>query len=363
MIPNLDRDELERAFGRRVTSYDVEPIDPHLRIHSVTGGVYRVRADTDTLVVKVVRHGIDATPDELWQAGADVAHRNYWKREWLAFDSGLLANLPGELRAPRVALTTEHGSDECWVWMEDVQGRTGAALQLDDYATVAHAVGTTQGSYASGATPLPDHPWLSRDWLRGWVRTCTRFVETVRDDSCWRDARLKALEPLRRRIVSLWERREELFTVVAEAPLTLTHWDFWPTNVYVGEQVVAIDWSQIGLSGVTNDLDQMTLDPIWMHVRPDESIQTLEDLVLPAYAAGLREGGLDIAADTVRRWYAATAALRYTWLAGAQADLAHEPDRVLSQEQRFGRDLSTITTTRARVVAHALALGEQILDG
>ena len=67
----LDPADLSRAFGRAVSSYEIEPIDPHLRIHSVTGGVYRIRAGDDSLVVKIVRHGTDATPDLLWQSGPE----------------------------------------------------------------------------------------------------------------------------------------------------------------------------------------------------------------------------------------------------------------------------------------------------
>ena len=114
-------------------------------------------------------------------SGADPSHRNYWKREWLAFDSGLLDALPGRLRAPRTLLTTQPSDDECWIWMADVVGRHGAALELDDYATIAYDLGTTQGAFAAGE--LPRHEWLSRRWLRSWmpefswrrnIRSCTR---------------------------------------------------------------------------------------------------------------------------------------------------------------------------------------------
>src|SRR5881227_4005095 len=73
---DLSPADLSRAFGRDVSSYEIEAIDPHLRIHSVTGGVYRVRVDEQSCVIKVVRHGVDATADGLWQSGADVNHRN-----------------------------------------------------------------------------------------------------------------------------------------------------------------------------------------------------------------------------------------------------------------------------------------------
>ena len=103
-----DREDVERAIGRPVSSYEVEPIDPHLRIHSITGGVFRVRTDDgDSCVVKVVRRSSDTTPDGLWGGDLHESGRNYWKREWLAFASGLLDTLPGRLRAPRTMLATE----------------------------------------------------------------------------------------------------------------------------------------------------------------------------------------------------------------------------------------------------------------
>jgi hypothetical protein len=361
----LPEAEVSRAFGRPVSTYDIEAIDPHLRIHSVTGGVYRVRAGDDSRVLKIVRHGVDSTPDQLWQSGPDESHRNYWKREWLAFDSGLLDTLPGKLRAPRKALTTQHGDGECWIWMEDVAGRTSAALHLDDYARIAYALGTTQGAYASGNVSLPAQPWLSRDWLRGWVDVCAHFIDTIRDDARWSDPRLERLEPLRSRVSDLWDRRDELFTTAEEPPLTIVHWDFWPMNLYVSgdDDVVAIDWSQIGLSGVTHDLDQLTIDTVWMHIRPDESLHVLEDLVLPAYHQGLRDSGFAVDVTQLRRWYGAASALRYGWLAGGQVDLVADPARVQVQEKRFRRDISTITATKARALAHALDLGERVLAG
>jgi hypothetical protein len=248
--------------------------------------------------------------------------------------------------------------------MEDVAGRSGASLHLEDYSRIAHALGTTQGAYASGRVPLPDQTWLSRNWLRGWVDVCAQFVETIRDDDSWHDPRLASLRPLRSRVSDLWDRREELFGIAEEPPLTVAHWDFWPMNLYVGDDVVvAIDWSQVGLSGVTHDLDQLTLDTVWMHIRPDESLDLLEDLVLPAYVDGLRESGYEVDAAQARRWYAAAAALRYAWLGGGQVDLVADPDRVEFQEIRFGRNIATITATKARAMKHALGLGERVLAG
>jgi len=358
-----DPADLRAVFGGAVSSYEIEPIDPHLRIHSVTGGVYRVRADGQSCIIKVVQHGVDETPDGLWQSGATEAHRNYWKREWLAFDSGLLNALPGKLRAPRALLTTEYDDSCCWIWMEDVLGRTGSALSLNDLDAIAFALGTTHGAYASGVVEVPADPWLSRNWLRGWVDACSSFIEPLSADDRWTDPRLEPLRPLRERIASLWAQRESLLEIADEPPLAIAHWDLWPANLYVTNdgEAVAIDWSQVGVSGITHDLDQITLDTVWMQVRPDESLEELEERILRSYVAGLRDGGYAARPQDIRRWYAAAAALRYAWLGGGQPDVLADENAVHFQQQRWGRDIGAIVATKARVVERAVHLGESAL--
>lgn len=360
-VDDLDTADLAHVFGGPVESYTVEPIDPHLRIHSVTGGVYRVRAQGRSAVLKVVRHGASATPDGLWGADTDVRARNYWKREWLAFGSGLLDGLPGRLRAPRTLLATDRGGGECWIWMEDVAGRTGADLDDGDLRTVAHALGSTQGAYAAGTARLPDDPWLSSNWLRGWVEVCRRsFVPALIDADTpgWDDPRIAPMREMRAEAAALWGRHEDLLRIAESAPPTLVHWDFWPANVFVdGTRVVAIDWSQVGVGGLTHDLDQLTLDPVWMQVRPDASLDALETAVLDGYVAGLHEAGCDVAAEQVRRWYAATAAARYAWLLGGQPTLAANPAELTAQERRLGRPFADIVAAKARVIRRAIDLG------
>src|SRR5450432_3334995 len=113
----LSRADVHRAartlLGRPVTDlkYTADAVDAELRFHSVTAGVLRVRGQADgedfSIVVKQTHSAIDADPHALWGSGVDNTHHHYWKREWLAYASGLLADLPGRLRAPRLLLATE----------------------------------------------------------------------------------------------------------------------------------------------------------------------------------------------------------------------------------------------------------------
>jgi hypothetical protein len=360
----LSAEELAAAFGREVPSYTVTALDPQLRLHSVTGGVWRVRAGEDSLVVKVVRHGMDTDPDQLWVSGADPGHRNYWKREWLAFASGLLDTLPGGLRAPRTALTTEPSDDECWIWMEDVAGNPGTAWDLDDFDSAAFDLATTQAGYATGRSELPDQPWLARRWLRGWTEVLARNAAAIGDDGSWEDDRLAPLQPLRARAAAVWEAREELLAIVEAATPTVTHCDLWPTNLFAADDgtTVAIDWSQVGIGALAQDLDQLTLDTVWMQLRPGESLDALDSHVVPSYLSGLRSAGVDVDERQLRHWYAAAASVHYVPMLGFQAVNAAHPDRVLASEQRHGRSYADIVADKARVIERAVTLGERALE-
>jgi hypothetical protein len=362
-VPDVDVADLSRAVGRPVTSYDVEAINPHLRFHSVTGGVYRITTGSSSLVVKVVRRGDDGDSGELWVSGADPSHRNYWKREWLAFDSGVLVSLPGRLRAPRCLLTTQPRDGECWIWMEDVRGRPASSWSLDDFSVAARHLGGMQGAFAASTLPLPEHEWLSRQWLHGWVDACAPLVDLLGDDASLADDRLAPLRPLRQRIVALWPERKTLLGIVDEAPQTVVHCDLWGDNLFACEDTtVAIDWSQVGIGSLAQDLDQMTLDTVWMPVRPEESLAALESAIVPSYVAGLRDSGFDVAEMTVRRWYAAAASAHYAWMAGMVARRARQPDQVRGHEQRWGRSYASIVATRAHVLQRAVELGEWALE-
>jgi hypothetical protein len=359
----VDPAELNRAVGYDVGEFVVTPIDPDLRLHSVTGGVFRVDWDEASLVIKVVRHGHDDDPAALWVSGATPEHRNYWKREWLAFDSGLLDDLPGQLRAPRTLLTTEPAPDEAWIWMEDVEGRPGATWPVEDYASVGFDLGTTQGAYAAGAHPLPTAAWLSRGWLRGWVDALERHVGLLDDDATWAEEPLQTLDFLRDRLAAVWSRREELLAIVEAAPRCVVHCDFWPHNLIAADDgtTVAIDWSQVGIGSVGQDLDQLTLDPVWMQVLPDVDVEAIESHVLPSYLAGLRLSGLDVTTEELDAWYAAAATVHYGPLLTMYAAQLAEPGRLAALERRHGRSISAITADKARVIEHALALGERLL--
>jgi len=90
--------------------------------------------------------------------------RNYWKREALMAQSGLLERLPGPVRAPRFYRNDEY-PDNLWLWMEHVRDERAGAWTLDDYVFAARQLGRWNGACA--ALPTPTEPWLNKQPHRG----------------------------------------------------------------------------------------------------------------------------------------------------------------------------------------------------
>jgi hypothetical protein len=91
---------------------------------------------------------------------------NYPGREALAYERGLLEDLPPGLSAPRCFGHTEHGSQH-QLWLEDL-GSDAIRWRLDDYGKAARSLGRFNGAYLTERS-LPVAGWLSRQWLRSWL--------------------------------------------------------------------------------------------------------------------------------------------------------------------------------------------------
>jgi aminoglycoside phosphotransferase (APT) family kinase protein len=249
------------------------------------------------------------------------------------------------------------------VWLEDVVGQPGGAWQIDDYDSVAFDLATTQAAFASGRSMMPTEPWLARGWLRGWVEALSHQIDALDDDALWEPDWQAPMAALRSRVKELWTARADLLGIVEAAPQTVVHGDLWPHNLIAADDgtTVAVDWSQVGIGAIAQDLDQLTLDPVWMLVMPDASLDALEQHVLPGYLSGLRSSGFDIDQAALRQWYAAAASVHYVPMAAFQAVTAAQPGAVEASERRHALPYAEIVSHKARVVERALELGEWVL--
>src|SRR5262245_48036021 len=143
--------------------WTVEPMS-HEKIIETTGGLFRFSGEGRdehgsqpwSIVLKILHN------PQTW--GQDPRYWAYWKRELLAFQSGLLGTLPTGLRAPRCYGASET-DDQGWIWLEHIEETTGRRWSMDHFHRAAHMAGRSAGAFLTG-TPLPEAPWLSAPFFR-----------------------------------------------------------------------------------------------------------------------------------------------------------------------------------------------------
>jgi hypothetical protein len=245
---------------------------------AATFGIWRVATESDSAVLKVV--GDRPGGHSSWPASPDPSHPYYWRREALAYTSGLLDRLRGGLRAPACRAAVERPDGSVALWLEDVPEPSRWTPDL--LGEVARRLGAAQAVLAAD---LPSEPWLSRDWLRLYLE-----LHGVVDA----DGVLDRLDTL---------------------PHTLCHHDLHPGNVLGADATVVVDWAYCGLAPLGLDAGVLVADAIADSVLEPECAGEAAAAVWHGYAAGLADGGRVGDLEAIRWAYLRGTALRLSWLA------------------------------------------------
>jgi hypothetical protein len=96
----------------------------------------------------------------------DPQHHNYWRREALVLESGILKNLPESVLAPECYLVEVQKDGTIWLWMERMEG--DAPASLGQFEEIAFQLGRFNGAYLTGKE-LPDAKWICQNWLKSWT--------------------------------------------------------------------------------------------------------------------------------------------------------------------------------------------------
>jgi hypothetical protein len=306
--------EVRAAFGAAPGRVTVEPL-AHAAVASATAGLWRVRAGDRSAVVKLLAHA--AGGHENWRSGPAVDHWYYWRREAAAYESGLLGTLRGELRAPACHLVAERDDGSVALWLEDLRGAPGTTWPAPRYGRAARALGEAQGEFAAGR-PLPTDPWLSRGWLRAYLRERDRHMALLRDPAAWRHPLVAAWfpDPPVDALVALREGQERFLRILDGGTPTLSHLDLHPANLFdAGGATVVVDWAFVGIAAVGEDAGNLVPDAVLDFRAPPDRLVALWAAVAEGYHAGLRAAGWDGTLDEVRLAMAATVAAKYAWIA------------------------------------------------
>ena len=197
-----------------------------------TVGIWRAALGDRPVVIKRLRRPEAHDPAEL----QDPTHPAYWRREPDVHDTGIVQHTVGLRGVVAAVEEDEHGITLTREWVEDA-------------ATSGPFRAIGMGRFAG--CDLPRTRFLVRDQLRhrlrrverrgGWSTLARTTVADIADH--------------------LWRRREPLLDQVDALPLVPQHGDPTADNLpgRAGDDVVAIDWSTLGLGHVGGDLGYLSL--------------------------------------------------------------------------------------------------------
>jgi hypothetical protein len=281
----------------------------------------------DTLPWSLVLKAVKPT-----QAASKPNGVRYWKREVLAYQSGLLHRLPGgNVSAPTCYDVQERPDGSIWLWMEDVREDIASPWSIEQFAVAARHFGQFNGAYLAGRE-LPGESWVTHRWLRQYVEDAAPMVEFIRSNP--KDKIVMNLyggDSLAQ-ILAVWDEHEAILDFLDRLPQVFCHQDAFKGNLFTHRgKTIAIDWGYSGIAPVGAELVALVPGSIGMFEIPVDQIGELDQSCFESYLKGLREAGWSGDPKLVRMGYAITCLLRYP----IGASVGDALPRLLNQESRF----------------------------
>jgi hypothetical protein len=316
----IDQATLTPIVRRAQASTTIEIIDwSYSRVHGGAGDVGGVLSG----LYRFVGSGVDEGKLTSWSlilkiivastVNDDPSEPRYWKREVLAYQSGRLENLPGDLVAPQCFGIIERSDREAWLWLEDITDAIGTQWPLEQYGLVARHLGQFNGAYLQGE--LPSDPWLSRGWLRALVSRAEPNIAQLRRS---RDHpllhRLYSDQQINR-IFDLWADRETLLDALDRLPQTFCHRDAFRRNLFMRhtgdgqKQTVAVDWAFAGIGAIGEEIGQLVNASLAFAEVEFSAAKALDNIVFNGYLTGLEDAGWRSDPRLIRFGFTAASAL------------------------------------------------------
>ncbi|NKB67934.1 MAG: phosphotransferase [Candidatus Latescibacteria bacterium] len=216
------------------------------------------------------------------------------QRERLAYESGLLDDLPHGLAIPQCYGVSEQPNGDYWLWLEEVVDEIGPRWPMARYGVAARHLGHFNGTHLAEGV-VADLPWLNRKPNLNWNPTYEIIAQlhSVRDHpliAC-------AFPPdVAAGIVRLWGRRHILLRALYRMPRALCHLDAQRSNMLSrntdgAEQTVLIDWGSMGIGALGVEIAQLSVSFRSLRDFAMGQVQELADIVFAEYLAGLRDVG------------------------------------------------------------------------
>jgi hypothetical protein len=331
---------LPRAVGTAVLA--AEPLRHGLG-NAATGGIWRVRGTAGSAILKIARMPAATDPSRAFPTSEQQDHWNYWRREALAYQTGLAAAAyaAAAIAVPALLDANTRADGGVELWLADVGGTAGWDWPVPRLARFAYELGAAQARWAGR---VPDLPWLSRGWLAQYLAEGPPRVTRV-EDADW-DHPNVAVWPagVRRRLRRLQADHARLVAVAAAAERTLCHLDVWPANLIDEDGTsVLLDWSFTGDGAVGEDIANLIIDSCTDGLMDAALLPEIADSATDGYLLGLRDGGWAGSPDAVRTAIAASGAAKYSWFAPMVAGRAAR-DHI--GPSSYGQDTSAAAAAR-----------------
>jgi len=293
-----------------ILDWTVEPIG-HELLTDTTAGLFRFTGHGQsakggnrpwTVVLKCINN-----PK---QSSQQLREATYWRREILAFQSGLLDDLPPGVRAPRCYGVMENEAG-AWVWIEFIQEATGERWSLDDFQLTARKLGRFQSAYLSG-TPLPDQPWLCGPFFGiGWAEQngWSNYMNPEFEQNAWKSPIVQGSlnDKQKLRLLQLIVENLRFDLVNTRLPQVLCHNDvhlknlIWASSPQTGEkELIILDWAFAGPGAIGNDLGGLLGNSLYFFDYDPYDAETLEAALLDGYLAGIVDHRVEIDPRLVR---------------------------------------------------------------
>jgi hypothetical protein len=289
----------------------------------------------------------------------------YWKREPLAYDSGMLQDLPGGLCAPRCYRVTETPDEAIWLWLEDIEDLFEGRWPLEHYGVVARHLGQLNGAYLAGR-PMPAVPWMCQGFLRTYVEQAAPVYARLRTSLDRRLVRRLLPGDRAAKLFALWEARETYLQVLDRLPQVFCHLDAFRRNLFArrtpegSEQTVAVDWSYVGFGALGEELVPLVEASIIFREVELSQAQALYEIALEGYLEGLRDAGWRGDPRLVQLGYKAAANLRYGLAAYAEFLVNLLDDNLARSSQVFGLSPEQLVDWGAALSAQVAPLREGV---
>lgn len=334
----------------------------------VSGIVERLELADGSRAVRKVLCGDRPTTVPHWPAGQEPDHWNYWRREAAAYDDGVVdVFAPAGLRAPRLLGRVTPADGVEVLFLELVEGRSGAALTTADVADAAGGLGVAQGdptlAQESSSTRVGSDV-LSRDWVWKYALSRPPGQAGYEDAAAWEQPVVvagfgRARHRIRARFGGLLTDAGRWQTLTRSVPRTVAHLDCWANNLVVPDVggPVLLDWSNVGIGLVGEDPSNLVLAGLLDHLIDCEQRAEVDATVWGAYARGLEVARWPHPPELARLGMCVSA-MKFVWLPALMVHHAEfaGPTAYGGQE---GLELVEVFRRRAVVFDAMLALLEE----